>query len=184
MRSSSAGVFPFFAISISGLSLPPSLSLINPDLSSSSNHLNQTFSGLTSVPGTTCTRAHGEDMSVASCNNAWQKIHRSSHSHRFIPRRDVHDASPNDMIVPIRYLSDDGNCAIVRCPISFCAFILFHSGFAKLLSMLQGQVIFYIICKICRKPANLIEEPMLIVKPSFRTSHSNAPPSVMKLLAI
>ena len=155
MRSSSAGLFLSFAISISGLSLPPPLSLINPDLSSSSNHLNQTFPGLSSVSGTTCTRAHGEEMNVASCNNAWQKIHRSSHSHRFISRRDAHNASPNDMVVPIRYLSDDGNCAIVRCPISFCAFILSHSAFAKLLSMLQGQVIFYIICKIFRRPANL-----------------------------
>lgn len=155
MWSSSAGLFPFFAISISGLSLPPPLSLINPDLSSSSNHLNQTFLGLTSGSGTTCTKAHGEEMNVASCTNAWQKIHRSSHSHRFLSRRDAHDASPNDMIVPIRYLSDDGNCAIVRCPVSFCACILSHSGFAKLLSMLQGQVMFYIICKIFRKPANL-----------------------------
>lgn len=60
---------------------------------------------------------HGTGLDVASCRNAWEKIDLSSDPHLFVTNL---RHSPDDAItVPVRLLSDDGFCAIVRCPFLF-----------------------------------------------------------------
>ena len=109
------------------LSIPSSLSLITPKPATFSPplslmNLNSTgldISNLTSRSGITCTRSLGEDLNVESCHNAWQKIHGSQHAQRFLPRLyrlRPREITPEDVMMPFRYLSDDGLCAIVRCP--------------------------------------------------------------------
>ncbi|KAI4237916.1 MAG: hypothetical protein LQ349_001483 [Xanthoria aureola] len=68
---------------------------------------------LTAGPGepTCSSRMYGGNLKPASCKNAWDKIERSS-----VPRRSgVHSAPDRqsfDYLLPQRYLSDDGLCAI------------------------------------------------------------------------
>ena len=58
-------------------------------------------------------RAHGYDLSMASCENAWRKMGRSSTQHELFQRpAGFFPAMPLNWRVPIRYLSDDGLCAI------------------------------------------------------------------------
>ncbi|KAI4166870.1 MAG: hypothetical protein LQ348_007751, partial [Seirophora lacunosa] len=52
---------------------------------------------------------YGRQMSQASCLNAWQKMPRSSLARRYGNSR-VHGEELVDL--PLRYLSDDGLCAI------------------------------------------------------------------------
>lgn len=54
-----------------------------------------------------CTAFHGRDLSESSCKNAWQKIPDSTQSQFFRPRKYL-----AGLLTPIRYLSDDGACAI------------------------------------------------------------------------
>ena len=57
--------------------------------------------------------ALGFDLSMNSCVNAWRKMGRSSDQHRLFPRPSGFFPSiPLKWRMPIRYLSDDGLCAI------------------------------------------------------------------------
>ena len=58
-------------------------------------------------------RARGYDLTMSSCGNAWRKMGRSSDQHGLFPRpAGFFPAIPPKWRVPIRYLSDDGLCAI------------------------------------------------------------------------
>ena len=106
-----------FIASTSPFSLPPSLSLIVPNSSNLNSYTDGSFSNLTSKTGIVCSITQGKEMSIDSCNNAWEKIQPTSHSQRFLPRKtDAGEVTNDDVIMPLRYLSDDGICAIVRCP--------------------------------------------------------------------
>ena len=121
MGSSLPGLLCSFAILTSALSLLPSLSPISSNSTGISNYNNQTLPDLMVDPILRCDPRYGKDMSVASCRSALQKIPRSSESHRFARRR---KKESDQMTTPIRYLSDDGICAIVRYP---CLLLLCHS---------------------------------------------------------
>lgn len=57
--------------------------------------------------------AAGFDLSMNSCVNAWRKMGRSSDQHRLFPRPvGFFPSIPLKWRIPIRYLSDDGLCAI------------------------------------------------------------------------
>ena len=126
MRSSYGGGLTFlFTALTSQLSLPSSLTLTNSNLTDpsapllltaqNSTSLN-TFPSVSSKSGITCMKVHGENLKTDSCRNAWQKIPRTPNTQRFIPRKRSGEASSADVVLPIRYLSDDGICAIVRRP--------------------------------------------------------------------
>ena len=92
--------------------VPPSLTAPN---STNLNTSGELYPNPISIPGATCTKRHGEGLSVVSCRNAWQKIPRTLNVQWFIPRNRKHSrVSSDDVLMPIRYLSDDGICAIVR----------------------------------------------------------------------
>ena len=150
MTSSFTGLFAFFTIITFTFSLPPSISLADPNSTSISDYVNQTFPGLAYHHGVRCMKNYGEDLSVASCHNAWQKIQRSSNSQRFISTERSSSASPHDVVLPVRYLSDDGICAIVRCPIFPHSFLTFRYNFAKPFNILPGHLISLKICEISR----------------------------------
>ena len=115
MQSFLQGFQIFFCLTLGlSASLPPSLSLLRPSITALSNStdpavsLNGTVVTLPYIqPFCSMSRAHGFDMSEASCRNAWQKIDRSTNTQFFRPRR--HNAG---LVTPIRFLSDDGICAI------------------------------------------------------------------------
>ena len=118
------------------LSIPSPLSLITPEPATfrpplSMVNLNSTglnLSSLTSSSRITCTASLGKDLNVESCHNAWQKIHGTQKAQGFLPRpsrsHPVH-IPPEDVVMPFRYLSDDGLCAIVRCPLSTSPLLFF-----------------------------------------------------------
>ena len=54
---------------------------------------------------------YGYDLKAISCENAWNKIDRSTRSIRYIRHRSP-ASSESDVQLPMRYLSDDGICAI------------------------------------------------------------------------
>ena len=108
MWSLFAGLLSSFAILTSASSLPPSLYLVNSNSTGISNYNNQTLPNLLNGTYISCHRRYGEGMSLASCRNALQKISTSV-----------------QITTPIRYLSDDGICAVVCCP---CLLLLFHSA--------------------------------------------------------
>ena len=56
-----------------------------------------------------CSKSFGFNFQKDSCQKAWQKIERSSQP-QVLRRRE--GALTNDTPVPIRYLSDDGTCAV------------------------------------------------------------------------
>ena len=90
----------------SAFSLPPSLSLTQ---THTTNIPELTSSNLTD-DGIFCTAAYGSGLLEGSCRNAWDKIDRSSTiDERFVPRSKV---TTDTVPLPIRYLSDDGICAI------------------------------------------------------------------------
>ncbi|KAI4266618.1 MAG: hypothetical protein L6R38_008646 [Xanthoria sp. 2 TBL-2021] len=68
---------------------------------------------LTARPGEmTCSRLmYGRNLKPASCKNAWDKIERSS-LRKLYGLRKAPDKASFDYLLPERYLSDDGLCAI------------------------------------------------------------------------
>ena len=117
MRPSFQG-FPILLYVTSGFSasLPPSLALFTPSITTLSNStdLAVSLNGTVRTPPPIqpfCTRtgAPSFGMSEASCTNAWEKIDRSTTTHVFRPRG---RGPQEDFVTPIRYLSDDGICAI------------------------------------------------------------------------
>ena len=130
MRCSFERSLPFLFLALtSTLSVPSSLTLTTPSWSDTNAPLslaapnstgrntsfNRLFSNSNSRAGLTCSVDQGQGMSIASCRNAWQKILRTFEEQWFVPRpREPEKAAYNDVVLPIRYLSDDGICAIVR----------------------------------------------------------------------
>ena len=116
MRPSFQGL-PILLYVTSGFSasLPPSLAILTPSSTTLSNSTDAiSINGTVRTPPPIqpfCTRtgAPSFGMSEASCTNAWQKIDRSTTTHVFRPRRPLHE---DGFVTPIRYLSDDGICAI------------------------------------------------------------------------
>lgn len=74
-----------------------------PDLRNILTQLNLTYTG--EIDGLRCSRA-GERVDFSSCDNVWKKI----------PHRQMLEMSlmSSHRGLPLRYLSDDGLCAIVR----------------------------------------------------------------------
>ena len=126
MQFSVTSLFLFLLItSISTLSLLPPLSLISANSTTLNGYSNESFSSPTSKSGIVCSKVYGLDLSTDSCNNAWEKISRTPNSRRFIPRKtDSGKVTPDDVSLPLRYLSDDGACAIVRCLLLSFALLL------------------------------------------------------------
>ena len=106
MSSSFNFILPLvFASLISALSLPPSLSLIQ-----TTDIHNGTFSNLTDRSHT-CSGTWGGTPRIASCRNAWNKMdHFNTTQQKFVYGHGNADVSAGR--TPIRYLSDDGTCAI------------------------------------------------------------------------
>lgn len=93
----------FFVAPAFTLSLPSLLSLTTPNSTDLSNAL-------------TCMKVHGEDLNVDSCRNALDKIDRSVDRQQLINRpSEPSRVAPGTVVLPHRYLSDDGLCAIVCC---------------------------------------------------------------------
>ena len=59
-----------------------------------------------------CRSNYGRDLRFASCENAWSKIPRDNEVHLYGLRSDIAAGAHLDVGLPIRYLSDDGRCAI------------------------------------------------------------------------
>lgn len=60
-----------------------------------------------------CNGRYGRYLQLDSCVNAWRKIDLSTAAQRFVPRQQGgRRVVATDMEVPIRFLSDDGVCAI------------------------------------------------------------------------
>lgn len=94
----------FFCLSVtlaSTLSTPQSIS---PQYSNTTGNLR--------LPEPTCTIkfGHGEDLPINSCRDALSDMDRSVNWKQYIPRQ--RSPEPNQVPMPIRYLSSDGRCAI------------------------------------------------------------------------
>ena len=108
MRSrTSIAVLLTLAHSASAIDTPPNPRISQDDL------YEELPLNLTDGPGDpTCSgRMYGGNLKPASCRNAWDKIERSS-----VPKRSAVRSAPDresfDYLLPKRYLSDDGLCAI------------------------------------------------------------------------
>ena len=80
--------------------LPPTLNLIN------STFLN------VSMGKPYCRTNYGSGVKLASCTNAWRKIPRDSELLLYGLRAEIAAGAHVDVGLPLRYLSDDGLCAI------------------------------------------------------------------------
>ena len=102
-------LFSFISFSYT-LSLPSSISLFNN--SSNNRNLPKGTASLLTEPRILCSSAfYGSAPKEDSCNQAWGKIPRSDVPHTYGPREERRTQT-FDVTVPIRYLSDDGLCAI------------------------------------------------------------------------
>ncbi len=96
------------------LSLPPSLSL-SLNTNTTDNLPNASLSNYThpteilGIPQPLCDPAYGREINPNSCANAWKKIERSTTKRVFRTRQGI---LTEDEPLPVRYLSDDGRCAI------------------------------------------------------------------------
>ena len=102
--------------------LLPIASSLSSNGSSPSSHIDDMLLNSTSLPseGIRCNHQRlGRGLDKRSCWNAWDKMPRSSHQHELYPRHSGrHTEVPTLSKLPIRYLSDDGLCAIdVRLPV-------------------------------------------------------------------
>ena len=75
-----------------------SLQLVLPDLKAGSIKCNE--------------RYLGKDLELASCINAWTKIPRDNIAYSYGLRTDIAAGARFDIGLPVRYLSDNGVCAI------------------------------------------------------------------------
>ena len=81
------------------------------DLPPTVNLINSTFLNV-SMSKPYCRTSYGSGVKLASCTNAWQKIPRDSESRLYGLRTDIAAGAHVDVGLPLRYLSDDGLCAI------------------------------------------------------------------------
>ena len=98
----SLAVFLALRIPSNALSLPPSLSL-TPDTPYALN-LNVTNDSLF------CDSRWGSKLNKASCKNAWENMGVSTQKKEY--RLHTEGILSDDIRVPLRHLSDDGECAI------------------------------------------------------------------------
>lgn len=100
--------FIFFAPSVLALTIAPPV-LLSGNLTDVSNFGNASASNLTASSNTRCAPAtYGTDLRVESCANAMEKIPRTTLLYVYGTR----GQPGTEIIVPIRYQSDDGLCAI------------------------------------------------------------------------
>lgn len=59
-----------------------------------------------------CRSHYGTELTLTSCTNAWKKIPRDSELYTYGLRADFAAGAHLDVGLPVRYLSDDGLCAI------------------------------------------------------------------------
>lgn len=128
-----------FTICIHASSLPPSLSLMSINSKGIDKDVNQTLPNLSADWQIFCRTQYGEHVDATSCRNAWQKIDSSPQIHRFIPPSRRSSEPLDSVVMPIRYLSDDGICAIVRSLYCLPLSRSICSDFAKLSGMSQGS---------------------------------------------
>ena len=106
MRRLVEAFFFFLLTSTFALSLPPPIT-ISPNANNILKPPNTAIRNLT-AGRTVCGSRYGTSLSEYSCQNAWLKIDRySSIPESFRPR-----PTSSETPLPIRYLSDDGMCAI------------------------------------------------------------------------
>ena len=96
----------FLYTKLNALLLSPPLSLIT--TLNASSAVSEASLNATNSPEI-CSKSFGFNFQQDSCQKAWQKIERSSHPQVFRRRE---GALTDDVPVPIRYLSDDGTCAV------------------------------------------------------------------------
>ena len=98
--SSADNALSFLTSQAFARNLPPTVDLINSTL------LN------VSLGEPSCLTKYGVGVQSASCMNAWQQIPRDSELRLYGLRADFAAGAPVDVGLPLRYLSDDGLCAI------------------------------------------------------------------------
>lgn len=97
------------------ITLSQSPSLHSPNATEQSVPQNGSLQEFSDLTRTTlyCMRVHGENMPIDSCKLALSKIERTTDQKWYFPRhRPRRDIPPNSIPMPVRYLSDDGICAI------------------------------------------------------------------------
>lgn len=107
-------LLPLSAIISLALSIPPSSLLQAPDVAGEPSSHDPLFEGFSNVTATRrklyCDPYYGVNLPADSCQNALAKFSRNTEGHVYVPR---HDTIPQGAIpLPIRYLGDDGKCAI------------------------------------------------------------------------
>ena len=98
--SSADNALSFLTSQAFARNLPPTVNLIN------STSLD------VSMAKPYCRTKYGSRVQLASCTNAWRKIPRDSELRLYGLRADIAAGAPVDVGLPLRYLSDDGLCAI------------------------------------------------------------------------
>lgn len=74
-------------------------------------------------------KVHGEDVQQESCEGALAKMPHGDGPQTYVPRHPISPpAPPNSVKTPIRYLSDDGLCAIdvILAPVSAAGALYSH----------------------------------------------------------
>ncbi|KAL8824188.1 MAG: hypothetical protein Q9191_005231, partial [Dirinaria sp. TL-2023a] len=100
--------FIFFPPSVLALTVAPP-ALLSGNLTRVGNFGNASASNLTTSPNTRCSpSAYGTNLNVESCANAVEKIPRTPLLYVYGTKGQV----GTEIIVPIRYQSDDGLCVI------------------------------------------------------------------------
>ena len=72
---------------------------------------NTTLSNVT-LGQQSCRSNYGTGLTMTSCTNAWEKIPQDSETCTYGLRADIAAGAHLDVGLPVRYLSDDGLCAI------------------------------------------------------------------------
>ena len=81
------------------------------NLSLASQLINTTVSNVT-LGEQSCRSNYGTELSLTSCTNAWGKIPQDSEVYTYGLRADIAAGAHFDVGLPLRFLSDDGLCAI------------------------------------------------------------------------
>ena len=91
----------------------PGLNPVYPILQESTNLTNITLPTSLSYGKLTCSMSYGENLNYTSCFDAWKSIPRDSDIFYTYGSRKTTGSDPSlDFGLPVRYLSDDGSCAI------------------------------------------------------------------------
>ena len=82
-----------------------------PDLSLPLTSINTTSTNAT-LREVVCHVAYGTGLALSSCQNAWKRMPWGNDLYSYGRRADIAAGAHWDLGIPIRYLSDDGRCAI------------------------------------------------------------------------